>query len=240
MTQITTGFPAVSLGLPYAVDDATPQADLGQVIAGENGRKYIYVKVGATALVTGSLYQAPAEDTADQDITPAATAVGATTLVTTSTMTVTANQYAGGYVVVTVTPGLANMYQIKSHAAFTAAAATFQLDDPIQVALTTTSRVDFIPNPFNGVVIAPTTLTSAVVGFAVNNVTAGNYGWLQIAGVGVVNNDAAGALTVGVALMPSSSVAGDVRLQTAGNHIVARALTGIASGECGAAIITLD
>lgn len=237
--MITTGMPAVSIGLPYSVDDATPQAELGQIILGENNAKYVYVKAGAAALVAGSLYQAPAEDTADQDITPTATAVGATQIVTSSTMTVTQNQYAGGYVVVTVTPGLATKYQILSHNAFTAAAATFNLVDPIQVALTTTSRLDFIPNPYNGVVICPTTRTSAPVGFAVNDVTAGNYGWLQIGGVGAVLNDAAGALTVGVSVMPSTSVAGAVRLQTAGNPIVATVLTGIASGQVGAAEITV-
>jgi hypothetical protein len=236
--MITTGMPAVSIGLPYSVDDATPQAELGQVILGENNAKYVYAKAGASALVAGSLYQAPAEDTADQDIAGTTTAVGSFTL-TTAAMTVTQNQYAGGYVVVTVTPGLATKYQILSHSAYTAAAATFNLVDPIQVALTSTSRLDFIPNPYNGVVICPTTRTSAPVGFAVNDVTAGNYGWLQIGGVGAVLNDAAGALTVGVSVMPSTSVAGAVRLQTAGNPIVATVLTGIASGQVGAAEITV-
>lgn len=233
-----SGNAQVGIGIPMVLDTATPEVEIGQTINGENGAKYVFVKAGATALVAGNLVQAPAEDTADQNIAATATAAGATSI-TTASMTVTANQYAGGYVVVTVTPGLATRYRIARHDAFTAAAATFYLEEPIQVALTSSSRLDFVPSPYNGVVAAPTTLTSAVVGFAVNDISIGQYGWVQTAGVGVVTNDAAGALTVGVALMPSSSVAGAVRLQTAGNMIVARALTGIASGESGAAILCL-
>lgn len=236
--SITTGFPATGFPLPWTANDADPQAALGQRIAGDDGSEYVYVKAGASNLVVGNLLQAPAQDTGDQDIAATATAVGATSI-TTAAMTVTKNQYAGGYVVVSVTPGLATKYRIKQHDAFTAAAATFILEDPIQVALTTSSRLDFIPNPYNGVIAAPTTLTSAVVGVAVNDITAGQYGWIQTKGVCAVTNDAAGALTVGVAVMPSSSVAGAVRLATAGNTIVGRVLTGIASGETGAAIISL-
>lgn len=245
--SIFTGTPQTVLGLPYAANDVSPQAALGQCIFGDDGRKFIYALAGVSALVRGLLYQSAAEDTADQNIAAAAAVAGpfgsntaGQNKLITAAMTVTANQYAGGYVVVSVTPGLATMYRIQQHAAFSAAAATFILEDTLQVTLTTSSRLDFIPNPTNGVVAAPTTLTSAVVGFAVNAVTAGQYGWLQTAGPGAVTNDAAGALTVGVALMPSSSVAGAVRLQTAGNRIVGQAITGIASGEVGAAQITID
>lgn len=232
--SIFTGTPSTnaSSGFPYATDDSTPQASLGQVIFGDDNRKFIYAKAGASALVAGSLYQSAAEDTSDQNIAATATAVGSFTL-TTAAMTVTKNQYQGGYVGVTVTPGLATYYRIASHDAYTAAAATFTLEDPIQVALTTTTRLDFIPNPYNGVVIAPTTASSSLAGVAVNDVTAGNYGWLQIAGPCPCLNDAAGALTVGVAVMRSSSVAGAVRLQTAGNQIVGEAMTGIAASEVG-------
>lgn len=236
--MISSGTPAVGIGMPYAVDTSTPEHNLGDVIFGNDGSKYVFAKAGASALVAGSLLQAPAEDTGDQGIAAVAAAVGDTSI-TTGSMTVTKNQYAGGYVIVTVTPGLATKYRIASHEAYTAAAATFKLEEPLQVALTASSRLDFVPNPFNGVVAAPTTLTSGVVGVAVNDITAAQYGWIQVAGLCPVTNDAAGALTVGVALMPSTSVAGSVRLATAGNTIVGRAMTGIASGEVGMAYINL-
>lgn len=234
------GFPAVDIGLPITANEADPSQALGQLILGDDGRKFVYAKAGALALVRGQVVQSAAEDTGDQNIA-AATAVsgpngynsaGQTTLVTAS-MTVTANQYAGGYVAVSVTPGLATYYRIKQHAAFSAAAATFLLEDEIQVTLTTSSRLDFIPNPYNGVVVNPTTATSSIAGVAVSPISAGQYGWLQVSGPCPVTNDAAGALTVGVAVMASSSVAGSVRLQTAGSKILGQAMTGIAASEVG-------
>ena len=225
--------------MPSLLDEANPHINLGALYVAPDGiRKYRYVRAGSSALTVGNLLQAPAEDTGDQNIAATVTAVGATSI-TTAAMTVTANQYAGGYVTVTVTPGLGTTYRIKSHAAYTAAAATFELEEPIRVALTATSRLDFVPSPYNGVVACPTTRTSAIVGVAVNDLTASQYGWAQVAGPCNVLNDAAGALTVGVSVMPSSSVTGAVRLQTAGNPIVGDALTGIASGENGLVYLRL-
>lgn len=235
-----TGSPSVFSSNPFRLDETTPSHALGELMYAPDGRKFRYVYAGASALVAGQLQQAPAEDTGDQNIAPTAASVGALSITTSDTMTVTANQYAGGWMTVTVTPGVGIMYKIKQHAAATAAAATFELEDEIQVALTTTSRLDFVPNPYNGVVVAPTTLTSAVVGIAVNDLTLNQYGWIQSGGPGVIRNDAAGALTVGVAVMPSTSVAGSVRLQTAGNVIVGQVLTGVASGEYGTARLLLD
>lgn len=231
----------ITAGLPPVLDEANPSITLGaEYMAPDGIRKYRYAKAGALALVTGTLLQGPAEDTADQAIAFAAAAVGATSIVTTTTMTVTANQYAGGYVVVTTAPDLGGLYRIKSHPAATAAVLTFELESPLQVAWTTATRADFVANPYNGVVIAVTTLTSSVVGVAVNDITAGQYGWIQVAGPGALLNDAAGALVVGDALMPSSSVGGAVRVALAGKRIVGQALAGIATSVVGAVELTIS
>ncbi len=230
--SLFSGFPATELGIPLNVNEENPTLSLGQMIYGDDGRKFVYAKAGAVALVAGQVQQSAAEDTGDQNIAATTTAVGATSI-TTASMTVTKNQYAGGYVGVTVTPGLARYYRIKSHQAYTSAAATFLLEDAIEVALTSTSRLDFIPNPYNGVVVNPTSDSSSVAGVAIAPITIGYYGFLQVAGPAVVTNDAAGALTVGVTVMPSTSVAGSVRLATAGNPVIGQAMTGIASGESG-------
>jgi len=222
----------LTAGLPPVLDEANPSINLGAEYKAPDGRRYRYARAGSSALTVGNLLQSAAEDTADQNIAGTTTAVGATSI-TTASMTVTANQYAGGYVTVTVTPGLGTTYRIKSHAAYTSAAATFELESPILVALTSTSRLDFVPNPYNGVIAAPTTLTSSVAGVAVNDLTSSQYGWIQVGGPCNMLNDAAGALSVGVAVMSSSSVTGAVRLQTAGNGILGTAMTGIASGENG-------
>src|SRR3990167_4867818 len=117
--SIFTGSPAIFAGIPYTADEANPQHDLGTRLCTPDGRVFRYVRAGGTALVVGDLLQGAAEDTGDQDITPTAAAIGDTSFLTSSTMTVTANQYAGGYVTVTVTPGLGQLFRIKSHPAAT-------------------------------------------------------------------------------------------------------------------------
>ncbi len=232
--SLFSGFPATELGVPLTVNEENPSLSLGQMIYGDDGRKFVYAKAGA-ALTAGLLYQSPAEDTADEDIACAATAVGATSVVTTTTMTVTKNQYAGGYMNVTTSAGVGISYRIKSHQAFTSAVATFLLEDAITVALTTGSRLDFTANPYNGVIVQSISgsLTGAPAGVAVCAVTSGYYCFLQVAGPGVLLNDANAALTVGQDLIPSASVAGSVRLATAGIPSVGVARAGAAaSQEC--------
>lgn len=237
-----TGSPATGLDIPYLADTAAPVVDVGQVIYGDDGRKFIYVQAGITALVAGNVVQTPAEDTGDEDITPVATAIGLTTLVTSSTMTVTKNQYAGGYVVVTTSAGISNYYRISQHAAFTTAAATFILEDPIQVALTSGSRLDFVANPYKGVIVAAVSgsMTGAQVGVAVNDITASQYGWVQTSGPGAVLNDANAAITVGQDIIASASVAGSVRLATAGIPAIGRALSGAAASQSFLALLKFN
>src|SRR3990167_6511067 len=232
----------ITAGRPEVLDEADPQINLGAEYHDPDGiRKYRYVLAGVSALVVGDLLQGPAEDTGDQGITPTATAAGATQIVTSSTMTVTANQYAGGYVTVTVTPGLGQTFRIKSHAAYTTAAATFTLESPVQVALTTDSRIDFVANPYNGVILSPASRSRTVVGVAGNNITASQYGWIQVAGpCNVLSN---GALTVGSAVVRADN-AGAVEVAANGTTeafaYVGDAITGVDSGENGMVYLRLS
>src|SRR3990167_2355069 len=234
-----TGESVIFGGLPPVVDEANPTHNLGQKLVTPDGRSFRYVRAGGTALVTGNLLQSIAEDTGEQDLTPTATAIGATSI-TTSAITVTANQYAGGYVLVTVTPGIGQAFKIKSHPASTAAAVTLTLEDPVQVALTTTSRIDLVPNIYEGVIAHPTTSSGVPVGVAVNDITANQYGWIQTGGIANVLNDAAGAITVGATVMRSSSVTGALRAHTGAVPAFGYALTGIAASENGAVKLNID
>ena len=231
-------------GIPviYGIDpfstETVPSHQLGSIGISNDGRKFRYAYVGASALVAGNLLQGPAEDTGDQGITPTAAAIGDTSVLTSSTMTVTANQYAGGYMIVTVTPGLGHIYRIKSHPAATAAALTFQLYESIRVALTTTSRVDFVANQFNGVIQNPATATSSPIGVAMTAAALNTYTWIQSGGVASVLAD--GALTVGVNLSASNATAGAVEAAVTAQAAIGYAVTGIATGEQGAVFLTLD
>ena len=209
---------------------------LGDVAFTNDGRSFRYARCGSTtALVSGNMLQAYGQDTGTQNLTAVAAAVGDTSLVSTSTTTVYANEYAGGIAIISVTPGIGKVYKIKSHAAFTAAAPTLTLEDPIKVALTTDSRIDLVRNPFSVVVVNPTAALSSPVGVAVDALAVNAYGWIQVGGVAGVLAD--GALVVGEPVVSSNGTAGAVEDASAlagTQQSVGIAHTGVATGEVGA------
>ena len=215
--------------------------NLGAVIFSNDGRAFRYCKAGATALVAGNLFGSQAEDTGTENMTAVAAAVGDTVIVSTTTVTVTANEYAEGFIMVSVTPGVGRNYKIKGHIAFTTAAPTFNLAEEVKVALTTTSRLDAFANPFKAVVVWPTDEVAAPAGVAVHPIAIDEFGWLQVAGVGCV--EAEGTVTVGLPLVASDTDAGTVESIADGAHellaTVGTALAGIADGEFGAVKISL-
>jgi hypothetical protein len=238
MARKLTG-PTQSAAQAFRVEDTTQQHTLGQRMTDGLGNEYVYVKAGGTALVPGKLQQAAAEVTNHQDLTPVAAAIGDTTVTVTLGATLaTANQYAGGQLLITVTPGQGYSYQIKSHpAAASAGTLALTLEDPIEVALTTSSRCDLVPNPYNGVIVSPTTASSGVIGAAVDNITAASYGWLQTKGACALLAD--GAVTVGTSVVASNATAGAVEAATGAQQVVGFALSGIATTEYGAIFLTL-
>ena len=190
--------------------DATQRHPLGTKAVTTDGRVFRYVKNGGTAMATGKMQQAPAQDTENDQLTPAAAAIGATSItVTIGTSAAALNAFAGGWAVIDTTPGQGFSYPIIGHAAISASTAgVFYLGQPIEVALTTDSRVTLVPNPYNGVILAPTTLTGAPVGVAVYPIAASEYGWIGVKGsFGVL---IAGTPGVGLAVGLPGSAAGAV------------------------------
>lgn len=216
-------------------DSQTAVHRLGELVFSNDGRAYRYCKAGATALVTGKLQQSSAEDTTNfQNLTVTAPSAGATSITTTSTVTLTANQLAGGFLTVTTaTTGAGQVLKIAGHAAASAAAVTINLEDAVVIACTGTTKIDMAPNPFSAIVVNPTTLTSAPVGVAVYNVTAAYFGWLQVGGVASILAD--GANAVGSNLVASNGVAGAVEDAAApgAQPLIGVALTGAADTEYG-------
>lgn len=189
----------------------TAQADLGAKAVTADGREFRYAKAGGTALIAGTLLQAPAIVANHQNIAVAAAAsAGSTTVtVTLGATEATANQYAGGLMIVNDADGQGFSYQISSNvAAALSTAMTITLSDKLMENLTTSSEVCLIPALYNGVVINPTTPTNVPVGVAVLDIPAGDFGWIQTKGA--VSCLADGALTVGAAVSPSNGTAGAV------------------------------
>ncbi len=215
---------------------ASAAVQLGAVAFDQAGNRYRYVKAGGTTLVPGKLQQAPAEVTGDQNLATAAAAVGATSVTTTSTVTVTANQYAGGWMVVSITPGQGYKYLISSHPAANGAVVTLTLSDPLVVALTTDSNVDLVANPYSGVIVNPTTASSAPVGAAITAVTNAQFGWIQDGGVASLLVDDQ-TIVVGTNVAASNQAAGAIEPHTGVQAIVGVALTGIATTDYGAILL---
>jgi hypothetical protein len=184
MAQIT--------GIPLAGQDLYSESsvalhNLGQLGFDQWGNRYRYVKAGASALVVGNILQEPAEDTQFVSMTPyAAAAIGDSTVqVTLGSTATTANMFDGGFLTVSVTPGLGQSFRIVSHTVTAAAGAcTFTLDRPLKVALTVAaSKVSVRKNPYNGVIQYPvTTQTGGVVGVAILAISASYYGWIGTGG----------------------------------------------------------
>ena len=188
----------------------TQEYALGTRAVTRDGRVFRYAKVGAVALVVGSVYQGPAPIANHINSSVAAASVGDTSLTVTPGNTAgAANLYAEGHAIISTTPGVGYAYGISGHAAIVASTAfTLNLfkDEPIQVALTTASKVDLMQNPYSAVVVTPTTVTSAVVGVAVYAAAASEFCWLQTWGPCAVLID--GTPAVGNAVSPSGSVGG--------------------------------
>lgn len=164
----------------------TQATDLGALATSGDGRYFRYFLNGGVTAVVGKVYQGPAEDATNQSpaggLSMAAAAIGATTVTTTTTVTLAANLLSGGFLSVVLGAGLGQNLKIKSHPATTAAAMTFTLEDPLAVALTTSSKIVVRKNPYDSCVVAPATLTAAPTGVSIYAVTNAQYGWLQTHG----------------------------------------------------------
>lgn len=202
---------------------------VGSKFKSADGREFALVQVGASNIASGLLVQSPASVGANHTdlATVGSPAIGATQVtVTLGGTLVTANQYAGGYAVVSAGTGIGQTLQIASHPAqsSTTGNVIITLADPLSVALVGgTSTVSLVlpqygaPNGTNvqtdGVIVCPTTLTGRVIGatlypLVASTTTIPSYGFIQTSGAVAVLNGAGTA--IGLDVMPGGSVAGSV------------------------------
>lgn len=206
--------------LDFTVD---PKHALGTIGVDRAGRTYRYVQAGAVDLVAGNTIQSPAIVVNHLANTPPAVAVGDTSFVYTPGATAgNADQYGEGLLQVDTTPGNGRMYAIGSHLAFgsgTAFTLNLEKDDPIAVALTTSSRVGLIQNPYKGVIQMPvTTATGVLVGVAVSAIPAGQFGWVQTWGYAACL--IAGTPALGASVMAPGAVAGAAEIVVAAGTLI--------------------
>ena len=209
----------------------TPNYELGEKRELADGRTFRYAFAGATSLVAGTLQQAPAPQANHLNMVCTVASATAGGRIGDKTITVTdggtafvANEYAGGFLHINVTPGLGYVYKIASHPANAGSATcVFTLYDPIQIAVTASSYATvtypiFGPNPAaktTGTIICPTTLTSIPIGVSPVAATSNNYYWLQTRGPASILTD--GTLVIGNQVGNSATTAGAVGPMSGGD-----------------------
>lgn len=185
-----------------------------------DGREVTLVKNGAVALAAGVLVQDAAVVPNHQNIVVTAYRaysangnVPARVTVTLGATAATANQYAGGYVVVNDNNGEGHTLRIASHpAAASGASLAITLEEGSSVAITTASEVSLVSAHGMDVIIQPTTVTNAQVGVTLNTIAASAYGF--VVSRGLVSCLAGGAIGVGLGIS-IGSVAGSVSVAAA-------------------------
>lgn len=222
---------------------------VGQLAWDVNGKAFRYALNGATALVKGQTLQGPATlGSVYQNMTVGtAGAKGDTFIqVTNGTSTITSAQFEGGSISVYTagTIAIADEYTIVAVTGTltTGGALKVWLDRPLRAAITTSATVNMMPSPWAGVVATPlTTPTSMVVGVAVYEIPANQYGWVQTHGVCSVIPDGS-AIIVGAMVGVANTVTGSVSLGTAGAGVsyIGKALSTGASGKSMTAFLNID
>lgn len=178
----------------------------GTQLIQQDGRKFRFCSA-PTLLVIGDMQQAAANVANHVNTTAAANAVDVRTLTTTLGATAaTLDQYFQGYASISVTPGAGQIYVFESTPVVASAGSfvgTLSAGHAIRVALTTTSRVDLIKNPYDNVIQSPiTTATGVPTGVAVSAIAAASFGWVQTRGIASVLTSGT-VFLAGEAIVPS-------------------------------------
>ncbi len=183
-------------GQAHFEDTTDKRRTLGTRMEYADGRKYRYVLVGGTTLVSGNLLQGKAVVALDYDtvVVDSESIAGATTVTVTGETSTAKDYYADGWmhVVQSAAGFIGYTYLVKSHVLFaTAAGKVITLAEPLQQTIAASDEIGLTPNPYNGVIQAIiTTVTSRIVGVACHNTTTAQYGWIQSGGLcGVLGTD---------------------------------------------------
>jgi len=141
---------------PYSPQSSQAGHGYGDRFDVGDGRVFRYAKAGSSALSVGKLGLAPAPKTNHHGMTMAAAAIGAVSITMTLGATASvANEYAEGFLNISVTPGQGQTLKIQDQPATSSGGSqTITVFDPVNVALTTSSRGNLVHNTHNAVVEA--------------------------------------------------------------------------------------
>lgn len=227
MSRLTQKGQGSPLELFSTTTDASLVTMTGARFDSADGREFVLIQNGGTALAAGKLVQGPVTIGANHTgLALSTAAIGAKTITATLGGTLaTANQYQGGFLVISAGTGAGQTLRIASHPAGTSSGTVvFTLEDALKVATDSSdSKGTLVLNPYgapngtdvttSGCVVCPTTATGPVIGAALyaipaSTATVASYGLIQTKGPIAILNDSATA--IGLDVMPSSGVAGAV------------------------------
>lgn len=228
MSRLTQAGQGAPFELYTTSTDLSTGTLAGSKFSSADGREFVIVQNAGTTLVSGNLIQGPVTIGANHtNLTASTQAIGDKVVTLTLGATaVTANQYAGGLVVINAGTGIGQTLKIASHpAAALSTTCVFTLEDAFSVATATASSKGTLQlNPYgssngvdfrtSGVVVCPTTLTGQIIGVTVypipaSTATVASYGLIQTRGTVGCLNDANTA--IGLDLMHSANTAGAVQ-----------------------------
>ena len=183
-----------------------------------DGRVFRYAWMGEEITV-GRLATGPAINTSLDNMAVISGAAGAKKInFTNAATTTTARYFDEGFAVISLATGAGQILKISSLPALVSAASSWvYLEDPIQTALDTTSKLTLVQSPHSQVLMTATA-TLTPVGVALKTFTTQYYGWLQTKGACCVFSDA--TIAAGSGFFNDGSVAGAVDVATEASYIV--------------------
>ena len=196
---------------PWA-ESSTQLFPLGSMLHYGNN-VYRYGLNGGTAITAGKLVAHQAQDSNHLNMTAtSAVSAGETAIsVETGGNDLTLNEYADGYLWANDVNGEGQTMRVKSNPAHDHSddpSVVITTYDPLVTALTTSSQLSLIHNPYSQVVVAPTAEAGAVMGATVIDMTADYYGWFTVSGPQALLTE--GTLVLGHNCMRSDTTAGAV------------------------------
>jgi hypothetical protein len=186
---------------------------LGDLGVARDGSWYRYTYNGGTALTAGLVTVAAGKVSNHTNLaidTASNVAIGSTQItVDLGATAATANQYQDGFLCINDGTGVGQCIQIAGNsAAALSTACVVTLVEPLNIAITTSSKASLVYNPFANVIVHPgSSVSYQATGVPETNVAINGYYWSKVRGYASVLSD--GIIAKGInAVLTSNAIAG--------------------------------
>jgi hypothetical protein len=238
------GIPQTGGDVDLYRNDVTPRYALGYRITRQDGNEYVYSHFGADSnrgiLVATDASESSQVDT-DNVIVAPASAVTTTDgtigsrFVQITLASITADQFAGGYFVVTDDTGEGFTYRVRGNTATddpTSGDFRLELEDPLVVAVDGTSDFAIQGNLYANLEAATAATDISVAGVTTNtmDVSEAAYGWVQTKGVVGILQD--GTIAIGDMCTLSDGTAGAIQVAAGGGTAMGDLIAEELLGTC--------